>query len=159
MTTDYFHGCNTEPEIKSRYRELCKQHHPDLGGDEETMKAVNLAYEQCLRGEYRKTMPETEAEEAVEMEREVAAKLAEIIRIQGIIIEIVGRWVWVTGNTFPVRQNLKAAGFWFASKKRAWYWHKAEDSVARASKLSLDEIKTKYGARIIPGQTGACLGA
>jgi len=97
-TADYFKDCITESEIKRRFRELCKLHHPDLGGDEETMKAVNAAYEQCLRGEFRKTMPETEAKEAVEMEREVAAKLAEIIRIQGIIAQNLGSALKASAN-------------------------------------------------------------
>jgi len=34
------------PEIKVQYRRLAKQHHPDKGGDEETFKAVCLAFQQ-----------------------------------------------------------------------------------------------------------------
>ncbi|WP_446788125.1 DnaJ domain-containing protein, partial [Macellibacteroides fermentans] len=37
----YFDGCKDEQEIKARYRDLAKKYHPDLGGDLETMKAVN----------------------------------------------------------------------------------------------------------------------
>lgn len=41
MNTNFFHGTFSEQEIKTRYRDLCKQHHPDLGGNEETMKAIS----------------------------------------------------------------------------------------------------------------------
>jgi curved DNA-binding protein CbpA len=38
----------THDELKARYKELCKQHHPDLnGGDkdaEERLKLINEAY-------------------------------------------------------------------------------------------------------------------
>lgn len=34
----------TQDEIKNRFRELSKKHHPDLGGSEEMMKKVNDAY-------------------------------------------------------------------------------------------------------------------
>jgi hypothetical protein len=46
---NFFHSCFTEADIKRRYRDLCKEHHPNLGGDEETMKAINLEYEERLR--------------------------------------------------------------------------------------------------------------
>jgi hypothetical protein len=145
---NFFHGCFSEEQIKTRYRDLCKQHHPDLGGCEETMKAVNLEYEERLRGEYRKDYSDDQAEDFVNLEKEVAAKVAEIIGLQGIIIELVGRWVWVTGETYKAKAALKAAGFWWASKKFAWYWHKPEDA-CRGGKKSLEEIKQKYGSSIV----------
>ena len=37
----YFNGVNTLDELKKEYRRLSKIHHPDCGGDEETMKAIN----------------------------------------------------------------------------------------------------------------------
>lgn len=154
---NFFQTCFTESEIKARFRDLCKIHHPDLGGNEETMKAVNLAYEERLRGEFRKSMDDEKAEQTVDLEREVAAKVAEIIALQGIIIELVGRWIWVTGNTFSVKDTLKAAGLSWASKKRAWYWHKAEDSCSSRGGKTLEQIKTKYGSVVLPGVKRAFL--
>lgn len=151
MSTDYFHGCFSEAEIKARYRELCKLHHPDLGGSTEAMQAVNAAYEERLRGEFRKSYDNDTAEDFVDLEREVAAKVAQIISLQGIIVELVGRWVWVTGKTYEVKAALKAAGFFWASKKYAWYWHKPEDACTSRSKKSLEEIKAKYGSRELRG--------
>ncbi len=36
-------------EIKNAYRHMARLHHPDLGGDEEAMKDVNVAYEMAMR--------------------------------------------------------------------------------------------------------------
>jgi len=36
----------TQDELKAAYRRLVKQHHPDAGGDEETILALNAAWEQ-----------------------------------------------------------------------------------------------------------------
>jgi len=36
-------------EIKVAYRHMARLHHPDLGGDEEAMKDVNVAYELAMR--------------------------------------------------------------------------------------------------------------
>mgnify|MGYP001570856200 CR=1 FL=1 len=156
---NYFKDCFTEQQIKARYRELCKLHHPDLGGSEEIMKQVNLAYEERLRMEFRKGMSDDDAESFVDLERELAKKIAEIIGLQGVIIELVGRWMWVTGDTFPVRQILKAAQFCFASKKRAWFFHLPQDTCPSRAKKSLEEIKSKYGSRVYSAAPRACLGA
>lgn len=40
--------CSSD-EIKAAYRQMARIHHPDLGGDEETMKDVNVAYELAMR--------------------------------------------------------------------------------------------------------------
>jgi curved DNA-binding protein CbpA len=34
----------TKEEIKKAYRNLSKQHHPDVGGDEEVFKKISHAY-------------------------------------------------------------------------------------------------------------------
>lgn len=149
--TDYFRNCFSEDQIKARYRELCKLHHPDLGGNVEIMQAVNMAYEERLRGEFRKEYDNETVEDFVDLEREVAAKIAEIIGLQGIIIELVGRWIWVTGDTWNAKSALKAAKFFWASKKRAWYWHKPEDTCSSRAKKTLEEIKQKYGSRELRG--------
>jgi hypothetical protein len=39
----------TVDEIKNAYRHMARLHHPDLGGDEEAMKDVNVAYELAMR--------------------------------------------------------------------------------------------------------------
>ena len=148
---DYFAGCYNEAELKTRYRDLCKLHHPDLGGELATMQEINAAYECALRGEFRKTMSDDDAEDAVEMSVAVAAKVAEIVGLEGLVLEIVGKWLWVSGNTFNHRAALKQAGLFFASKKLAWYWHTPEDSVARGGKKSLEEIRAKYGAKTVNG--------
>ncbi len=152
---EFFKNCFSEAEIKTRYRELCKIHHPDLGGSEEMMKRVNLEYEERLRGEFRKSYSNEEAEDFVDLEREVAAKVAEIIGIEGIIVELVGRWVWVTGNTWPVKATLKGLGFSWASVKRAWFWHKPQDSCTSYGKKTLEEIKAKYGSSILRGESNS----
>lgn len=39
--TDHFAGCKTAEEVERRYRELAREHHPDLGGDTSTMAEIN----------------------------------------------------------------------------------------------------------------------
>ncbi len=44
----YFLPCSTEEELKKRYWQLARKHHPDVGGDTETMAAINVQYEDAV---------------------------------------------------------------------------------------------------------------
>ena len=39
----------------------------------------------------------------------------------GINVLVERNWTWVSGNTFPVKEELKAQGFYWSTKRRAWY--------------------------------------
>jgi len=51
-----------------------------------------------------------------------------------------------------VKQQLKDAGLYFASKKVAWYY-RADEYRTKSSGKSLDEIRSKYGTETIQGRT------
>ncbi|WP_379090691.1 J domain-containing protein [Pedobacter sp. UC225_65] len=92
---------------------------------------------------------------AEEVEREILQSeayreaLEKIIHLDGITIELVGYWIWVTGETRGHKETLKNAGYFFASKKLAWYFRTGEYKVSKGGKKSLDEIRAKYGAEVI----------
>lgn len=153
MTT-YFEGLHTEQEIKNKWRELCKRHHPDLGGDPEIMKQVNAQYEARLRDCYRHEYTDEQTEEKINIDKDIAEKAAEIIGLEGLIVELCGRWLWVTGNTYQHRLILKCKQFKFASKKVAWFWHREGDTPRRHKEYSLDDIRAKHGAAILAGSGG-----
>lgn len=44
----WFRGISKIEELRKRYRELLKQYHPDNGGNEETMKEINLEYDRVF---------------------------------------------------------------------------------------------------------------
>jgi hypothetical protein len=152
MDMNWFNGCSNENEVKSRYRDLAKQHHPDLGGDTAIMQAVNAAYEAALKGAYRAAgMKDDEINWRWDMDDEVAGKVREIIKYQGVIVELVGRWVWVTGNTRPIKDILKAAGYYFSGQKCAWYFRRKVDGWRRrnAPRKTLEEIKAQFGSSVL----------
>lgn len=145
----YFKECRTIDEVKAMYKLLAKKHHPDCGGETATMQAINLEYSvacaKVLKGE---NLSQEDAAEQVRMSEEYRAVIEQIMPIPGILIELVGHWIWVTGNTKPVKQQLKDAGLFFASKKVAWYY-RSEEFKTTGSKKSLDEIRAKYGSETV----------
>ncbi len=146
----YFNHCKTLDEVKATYKRLAKEHHPDLGGDLVTMQEINreygLAISKLAKGA---DLSEEETQQHIRFSEEYRKVLELIIQLPGIHIELVGFWIWVTGDTKPVKNVLHNAGLFYASKKKAWYYRGEDFKVLRGGKKSLDEIRAKYGSESI----------
>jgi len=146
----WFNECSTLDEVKATYKKLAKQYHPDLGGDTVTMQEINKEYAfasaKAIKGA---NLSEEETEHEILSSEAYRKAIEAIIHLDGITIELVGWWIWVTGLTRPVKDTLKQAGFFFASKKLAWYFRTAEYKVNKGGKKSLDEIRAKYGSEVL----------
>lgn len=146
MKITYFNNINNLQDLKNLYRKLAMQYHPDHGGDVEKMKVINNEFEYLFD-----KLPKTKQEEVSEQTAsEYMQIIKDIIFIPGIKIELCGTWLWVTGDTKPVKDLLSAAGFKFAGKKIAWYWHGNKKYRKKSKrKLSLEEIRDLYGSEQI----------
>jgi hypothetical protein len=145
----YFKDCLSIEDVKAMYKQLAKQHHPDCGGDTATMQAINSEYAYAcahiLKGE---NLSAEDTDEKIRMSEEYRVVIEKLMPLTGILIEVVGNWIWVTGSTYPVRKELKEAGLFFASKKVAWYY-RSEEFKSTGSKKSLEEIREKYGSETV----------
>ena len=149
MTKTYFNPTpRTLEELKAAYRKLAMEHHPDRGGSDEAMKAVNAEYDRLfpkLKNVHKNKDGEEYTKETAETPEFFKDLINELMSMDGIIIEIIGCFVWVTGNTRPNKDRLKALKFQWHSKKAAWYL-KPEDYRKRSRKeYDLDEIRSMYG--------------
>ncbi len=149
----YFAGIKNLDDLKTVYRDLCKKHHPDLGGDTATMQAINAEYSKILKDGFMDFGQSTaEIEEAI---RDIIEKATVL---DGLIIELCGRWIWFTGETFKWKNQLKALGCFFASRKKAWYWRPEDEERKGPHKpLELDQIKEKYGSIKFETKSAPCL--
>lgn len=149
----YFNNCHTLEELKAEYRRLAMENHPDRGSDTATMQRINDEYKrrfeqlkhchaQAATG--NDTSAETETEETPEDFIEIISVL---LHLDGLNVELRGRWIWISGNTFQHKAALKEAGCKWASKKKMWYWHKEEDSSGGHKTKSMEYIRAKYGSR------------
>ena len=153
MTRKWFTGINNRQDLKALYRELIKRHHPDCGGIEADMKEINNEYDALF-----KILPEKAKDgstyhkpEGKEKERpeDFRNALAAVIRFTDIEIEICGDWIWLHGNTYGHKDEIKAAGYRFSANKKSWYWHDA-DYVSKSRKhYSMDEIRIMHGSEFV----------
>ncbi len=151
MKSNFFKDCTSLAEVKKRYKELAMLHHPDRGGDTATMQEINNQYESISKN------PSFNFAKQTEQEKEDFLRYPDIINmvvnLEGIIIEIIGDWIWISGNTYPHRQHLKESGFYFAPKKVMWYYRPPEYKAANSKPKDIDEIRAKYGSDKIESQS------
>lgn len=147
---EFFGGCQTIDELKKRYRALCVRWHPDKpNGDLATMKRINTEYDK--RFKYLADLQNGRQDEPTitETPEQFRHIISELIKLDGIVIELVGTWVWVSGETYAYRAALKSLGFKWSRKRARWYWHAGKNRYYSNSKHSYSELCQKYGyARI-----------
>ena len=144
----YFKNVKTLEELRKEYRKLVKENHPDNGGSEEAIKVINVEYEQLfkmLEKADTKTNTDKYNMEYDEMLRNVINSIINL----NVDIEICGSWIWVSGDTYSCRTELKANGFRWASKKKMWYWHNPEEIVKGNGKTTMNDIRIKYGSQVV----------
>jgi len=155
---NYFEGITSIEAAKQRYKELAKQYHPDKGGCVEVMKAINAQYEKVAEGIFQKGGKSiTEIEELLKNDLALREKIDAISGIDGVDVEICGSWVWVTGNTKEFKDLLKTAGYFWASKKLAWYWRKEDKKSCNRTSWDLDKIRSNYGSLSIKNERRAAI--
>ena len=154
----YFKNINTLEELRKQYKELLKQYHPDNpNGSTEATQAINAEYDKLfkqLKNKHESKQTSTDGAKAdfnankydFEADEKLREVLQKIINFTDINIEVVGCWLWVDGNTYPYKNELKTLGFKWASEKKKWYFHTEAFRKRSKRKLSMDDIRNLYGS-------------
>ena len=100
-------------EAKKLYKKLAKQLHPDVGGDEESFKALNAVYNHILEhGLFFSS--------EIEFDIEIEKIISQILHYENILIEVVGKWIWISGDTKEIKEALKNLGRVFRVIESEW---------------------------------------
>lgn len=134
---------NSNEDLKKQYRTWCKKLHPDHGGDPEEFKKMVEEYQEAQLHGFKKEAAAQETELTQELER----ALKKIVTLEGLEIDLVGSWLWVSGETFSFKDILKEAGFKWASKRKKWYF--AEEKAKGKFKGDFEQLKAHHGFKEI----------
>ena len=146
---NYFENCKTLDEAKKLYWDLAKQFHPDKeGGSKEAFQELGRQFEN-FQPEKEKYKGETEQWNAPEYMHVIN----QLMKIPEIVIEICGSWIWVSGNTKPHKEEIKAVHTGDSLKKPIWHskkemWYVSPVDYRKFSKkeTTMDEIRDFYGS-------------
>ena len=156
----YFTACNVN-ELKSQYRKLAFELHPDMGGDAKEFSAMKAEYERLfveLKDKAFREDPDNNVEWSTvntdELDDGYMRIIDLLIHLKGINIELCGGWLWLSGDTKAVKEQLKSAGCYWAPKKKLWYWRPSDYSCRHNRHAhSMAYIRGKYGSqRIVAGK-------
>jgi hypothetical protein len=162
--TSFFAGFTTVADIKKEYKRLAFIHHPDRGGDTATMQALNAAYDKALRNCHGEVSQDEKGQdhtyrynEAVEqgivdfIDRLIKSR---ILNSGAVRADLIGTWVWITGDTKPVKHLLgkEGLGCMWHGKRGCWYFQNDGYRHRFSSDSSLAGLAAKYGASHIYGE-------
>lgn len=147
-------------DLKSAFRKLAMKWHPDRGGNNETMREINAEYA-SLFDKVKDTHRSTRADgprtyEAKEKTKETPQDfiniVMELFKLDGLDVELCGRWLWIGGNTLAHKKRLRELGCSWSKNKQKWSWHFPEDaavSYAGRKAWSMDRIRSQFGSEVL----------
>ena len=148
-------NCKTLEDLKAEYRRLIKLHHPDMGGSTETMQAINDVHDRVF--EILKKKHNASADEyhqTTETAEEFRTIINALMKLDGVICELCGNWLWMSGNTKAHKEELKALGCRWSQNKNSWYWRHPESGRKHyKGHKSMTDIRMKYGSQVFHGAT------
>lgn len=146
----YFTGVNTVEELRKKYRKLLKKYHPDnKDGSVEITQQINTEYD-ALFARFSEDNNSDGQSYNYEENEHFKAILNEIISFN-MTVEIIGSWIWCF-NCYQYKDQLKALGFTWCNKKKAWVWHDGEYHRYHKKEIPLSHIRAKYGSQTVRNQ-------
>ena len=155
---NHFSSVTSLDELKLQYKKLAFKNHPDRGGKTEVMQEINSEYEQLLNriiNEASKDQYQDSSEngrgfwssrsEHSEVEKKVKQAIDAIINLDGLDIEIIGVWVWVSGDTKQHKDKLKEAGFVLNRVQCKWVFIGKKSS--GRGRMTLDQMRELHGSQ------------
>lgn len=162
---EYFKGVGTIEELKSMYHNYIKMYHPDKHPKNkeeytEIMGKINAEYDkvfenvknQHLGWDKKECKYYTYTKETEESVEEFKNVINELQKFRKINVELIGAWLWVSGDTKRIKDKLKELGLHYAPQKNAWEFHTGVYKRKSKPQGNMDELRTKYGSINMKGE-------
>ncbi len=158
----------TADELKKAFRDLLMVLHPDKGGSNEDCAQLISEYESLIKRIPKKSAVEREQHKP-EAERkyrptdfytydsDFVEALVNVMKIKmdNASVEVCGWFIYVSGNTKPYKDEIKAQGFTWQSGKSMWVWKPAWYSAPKNHKpWEMNKIREYYSSKQVEEERG-----
>lgn len=137
-------------DLKKQYHKLAKKYHPDMGGSTIQFQQLQKDYEDLLNKLLKgSSLNKEQIDNEIVIDKAIRDIIDLLINYESLIIEVIGKWLWISGDTYSIKDILKSSGLTFIKKGGIPYWvYKGSESSGRG-KMTIEEIKAKYGSQKI----------
>lgn len=154
----------TIEDAKRQYKKLILKYHPDLADKNgisveaatEATKAINAEFDYLKKHNYNihetaegGTYTDWNQDTPDNVTEQFAEIIEQLIKMQGVIIEICGSFLWLSGTTYDHKEEIKAMGFRWANKKKMWYLAPKDWKKKSRRELTMGEIRDTYGSQVV----------
>lgn len=154
----YFDGVKSPEEAKKLYHKLAMKFHPDRGGSLEEMKLVNNEYHEILSRLNGFTSKGSDNKEHTyhyhrDVEQAVMDKIDEFLQLRRdeVKVMLVGTWIWLSGQTRPIKDWLKEKGYRWQPHREMWSWSSKPYRRRARPNATFNGLARKYGYQEFKG--------
>ena len=145
----YFKDCKNVDEAKNLFKKLCLKLHPDTSGYDSQSEFIKMFNE-------FKNFKINDNDDDIDAEKfyNIVKKFDSLFNVK---ISFVGSFIWIEdiekGATYlqkEILKQIKIDGYndiKFAPKKKCWYFSPLDYKRKGNYEISIEEIKSKYGAK------------
>lgn len=144
-------------DLRSAYKKLLIKYHPDNNTEDTTadMQEINAEYaslfQQLKNGfehsdYYEKATDRQKQNYSWEKDKQIREMILALSRLEGLVIEICGVWIYVRGNTKQHKKELRALGLTWNRQKECWIIHFDDYYRHGQQSMSMNYIREKYGS-------------
>jgi curved DNA-binding protein CbpA len=154
---NYFEGVDTLEELKKMYHNYVLMYHPDKHRKEretytEIMATINAQYDKLfakVKNKHQgfdksKCQYYTYTKETEENVNDFKDVINALVKLRKVKVELIGSWIWVSGETKSHKDKLTELGLHYAPQKQAWQFHTGKYTRKSKSKTSLNDLRAKY---------------
>lgn len=141
-------------QVKQVFKQYAFKLHPDKGGNHDAFVELQQQYQAKLKSLNGQTSRGFDNKDHTyyyneSVETEIMEKIDQLIKLKmtGVMIELVGTWIWLSGNTNQYKEKLKELKLRWHRQRVKWYFHTKNTHKRRMSKLSFDDIRLAYGSK------------
>lgn len=147
----FFNNVKSLTELKKLYKELARKNHPDFGGSVEVMQAINAEYDRMIDWFSKHGNKQEKEKASAEVPEKFRKVIEQLLKMPYIQVEIIGGWIWLSGNTALYLRKLQGMGFKYSTKQKRYY---LSDGISggRASRYSMQRIREIYGSQVLENE-------